>query len=420
MVAAIVAGCGSAPSRDSNATGATNASPPAPAAIAQGPFDSDLAYLRQNTHVIVLGEAGGGAQVVVSPEYQGRVMTSTTGGASAPSYGWIGRAAISAGSKQPHINVFGGEDRFWLGPEGGQYSLYFKKGDPFDLDHWQVPEAIDWGGWDVDSQSPTSVRFKKRMALVNYSGTAFDIDVDRTIRMLDVAEFEKHFGVAAGPDVRMVAFESANTITNAGKEEWQPKTGLVSIWILGMFTPSAATTIAIPFAPGPATTLGPVVNDAYFGKVPADRLRATDSVIFFRGDGQYRSKIGLSPSRALSVAGSYDAERRVLTLVQYTRPAGATSYVNSMWQIQREPYKGDVINSYNDGPPAPGKPPLGPFYELETSSPALALRPGQASTHVHRTVHVTGRESELDRLVRATLKVGLTEISRAFAGSSAN
>ena len=59
----------------------------------------------------------------------------------------------------------------------------------------------------------------------------------------------------------------------------------------------------------------------------------------------------------------------MLTLVQYTRPAGATRYVNSMWAIQQNPYGGDVINSYNDGPPAPGAAPLGPFYELETSSP---------------------------------------------------
>jgi hypothetical protein len=27
----------------------------------------------------------------------------------------------------PHINVFGGEDRFWLGPEGGQFSIFFAK-----------------------------------------------------------------------------------------------------------------------------------------------------------------------------------------------------------------------------------------------------------------------------------------------------
>jgi uncharacterized protein DUF6786 len=379
-----------------------------------GPFDSDLAFLRQKTEVIVLAEPGGTAQIVVAPEYQGRVMTSTTGGSDAPSFGWIGRAAIESRARQPHINVFGGEDRFWLGPEGGQYSLYFKKGDPFDLDHWQVPEPIDWGKWDVDSQTPTSVRFRKRMSLVNYSGTKLDIDVDRAVRLLSTSDVAEHFGAQVGSGVRMVAFESTNTVTNTGTEPWQPKSGLVSVWILGMFTPSPETTIAIPFAPGPEATRGPIVNDAYFGKVPNDRLRVTEPVIFFRGDGQYRSKIGVPPARALDFAGSYDAARRVLTLVQYTRQAGATDYVNSMWEIQRQPYKGDVINSYNDGPPAPGKPPLGPFYELETSSPALALSPGRAYTHVHRTVHAVGPEAELDALARAALKSGITDIARVF------
>ena len=47
------------------------------------------------------------------------------------------------------MNVFGGEDRFWLGPEGGQFALYFKARDPFDFDHWQVPAAFDWGRWPV-------------------------------------------------------------------------------------------------------------------------------------------------------------------------------------------------------------------------------------------------------------------------------
>ena len=190
--------------------------------------------------------------------------------------------------------------------------------------------------------------------------------------------------------MRAVAFESTNTVTNAGQEAWRPKSGLVSVWILGMFKPSPETTIAIPFAPGPESALGAVVNDSYFGKVPGDRLVIKEPVIFFRGDGQYRSKIGLSPSRALPVAGSFDAGARVLTLVQYTRPAEATDYVNSMWEIQREPYKGDVINSYNDGPPGPGKPPLGPFYQLETSSPALSLSPGQQS-HTRSSHSSSGR-----------------------------
>ena len=379
-----------------------------------GKFEADLAFLRQHTRVVVLSGLPGGGQVAVSPAYQGRVMTSTTGGSDAPSFGWLGRAAIASGQRQPHMNVFGGEDRFWLGPEGGQYALYFKPGDPFDLDHWQVPEAFDWAGWEIATQSASSVSFRKRMTLRNYSGTSLELDVDRTVRLLTEPDIAMLLGESPGGAVRTVAFESSNTVTNAGSAAWTPPSGLVSIWILGMFNPSTATTIALPFTPGLESTIGPIVNDAYFGKVPADRLIVKESVIFFRGDGQHRSKIGLPPARALPVAGSYDASGHVLTLVQYTQPAGPANYVNSMWEIQREPYKGDVVNSYNDGPAAPGKPPLGPFYELETSSPALSLAPGERYTHVHRTFHFVGPEADLDRISRATLKAGIADLAGAF------
>jgi Family of unknown function (DUF6786) len=383
-----------------------------------GRFESDMAFLRQHTGVLLLADPSGGGQVALAPAYQGRVMTSTTGGTDAPSFGWMGREAIASGARQPHMNVFGGEDRFWLGPEGGQYALYFKPGDPFDLNHWQVPEPLDWGKWEVASQSATSVRFQKRMTLVNYSGTQMDIDVDRTVRLLSRADFITLLGESPGNAVRTVAFESSNTVTNVGRAPWRPESGLVSVWILGMFNPSSATTVVLPFVPGPESTLGPIVNDAYFGKVPGDRLIVKNSAVFFRGDGQYRSKIGLSPRRALAMAGSYDASEHVLTLVQYTRPADTLSYVNSMWEIQREPYKGDVINSYNDGPPAAGQPPLGPFFELETSSPALSLSPSQPYTHVHRTFHFVGPDAELDRIARATVTVGLDELTNTFQTST--
>jgi Family of unknown function (DUF6786) len=379
-----------------------------------GRFASDLAFLKAHVQIVLLTDPSG-AQVAVAPEYQGRVMTSTTGGSDAPSFGWLGRTAIASRTRAPHMNVFGGEDRFWLGPEGGQYALYFRPGDPFDLEHWQVPEPLDWGAWDIVSRSSTSVRFRRRMTLENHSRTRLDLEVDRTVRLLTDADISALLRESPGSDVRAVAFESSNTVTNVGASKWQPESGLVSVWILGMFNPSPGTTIAIPVASGPESALGPIVNDSYFGKVPADRLIVKDSVVLFRGDGQYRSKIGLSPTRALSIAGSYDASEHVLTLVQYTRPAEADRYVNSMWEIQREPYKGDVINSYNDGSPAPGEPPLGPFYELETSSPALDLASGQPYTHVHRTFHLVGSPASLDRLARATLGVGIDTLAQAFA-----
>ncbi len=85
-----------------------------------------------------------------------------------------------------------------------------------------------------------------------------------------------------------------------------------------------------------------------------------------------------------------------------------------MWELQDNPYGGDAVNSYNDGPPEPGAKPLGPFYELETSSPALALKPGESYTHVHRTIHLLGSESELNKISETVLGVTLENIKSAF------
>ena len=372
-------------------------------------FDDDLAFLRQHTEVLVLGEEAG-ARVAVVPAWQGRVVTSTTGGPRAASYGWINRELVASRRLQPHINAIGGEDRLWLGPEGGQYSIFFRAGDPFDLEHWQTPPLIDSEPWPVAERGPRHVAFRRDGRLVNYSGTPFELRIDRTIRLLERDAAARELGVSLPASLKLVAFESENVLVNTGAAAWTKATGLLSIWILGMFQPTPRTTVVIPYRDGPESELGPVVNDAYFGKVPADRLLARGGLVFFKGDGERRSKIGLSPSRASGVMGSWDASRGLLTLVRYNRVKGATDYVNSMWEIQKQPFGGDVVNSYNDGPPAPGAKPLGPFYELETSSPAAALRPGQSLTHFHRTFHFEGERADLDALARKLLGVSLEAI----------
>jgi len=85
-----------------------------------------------------------------------------------------------------------------------------------------------------------------------------------------------------------------------------------------------------------------------------------------------------------------------------------------MWETQKEPYRGDALNSYNDGPLGPGKPGLGPFYELETSSPGLKLVSGEMYEHIHRTFHFQGTEGALDPIARAVLKVGLADLAATF------
>src|SRR4029077_12580908 len=199
-------------------------------------------------------------------------------------------------------------------------------------------------------------------------GTPFNIDINRTIRLLSKNETWRYLNTDEVDDVKVVAFESENIITNNGPADWNKQTGLLSIWILGMFNASPQTTVVIPIQPGPESALGKLVNDDYFGVVPADRLKVDDNIVYFKADAKFRSKIGIPPQRTQPVMGSYDREHGILTIVQFTYSPIAKDYVNSAWKMQDKPYGGDVANSYNDGPPPDGGPQLGNFYELESSS----------------------------------------------------
>ena len=290
-----------------------------PVAAPAATFGEDAAFLRRHTPLLVLSDRAGKAKVAVSPAWQGRVMTSTAGGDAGLSFGWINRELIASGKTQPHINVFGGEDRFWLGPEGGQFSIFFAKGAKFELSDWFTPAAIDTLPYEVAKQTKSSATFRAEFAVTNYSGTRFDVKVNREVKLLTAKNAAEQLGVPASKDVGVVAYETVNKITNAGKQPWEKKSGLLSVWILGMFNPSPATTIVVPIKSGPESALGVKVTSDYFGSVPPDRLVVKDNVVFFSGDGNYRSKIGINPKRSKAVLGSYDAANKMLTR-DYRKP----------------------------------------------------------------------------------------------------
>jgi len=87
----------------------------------------------------------------------------------------------------------------------------------------------------------------------------------------------------------------------------------------------------------------------------------------------------------------------VLTISQFTLHEGIYDYVNSLWKLQEHPYAGDAVNAYNDGP-INGKQ-MGKFYEIESSSPAAALKAGESIRHEHRTIHLKGNPSISTQLV---------------------
>ena len=366
-------------------------------------FAYDYNQLKAHVPVILLQD--GDRKVLIAEAFQGRIMTSTATGMDGNSYGWINHELIQKGEYQPHINAYGGEERFWLGPEGGQYGLYFKKGDPFDLAHWQTPGAIDTLKYPMVGKGNNWVRFVNSFSLENYSGTRFDLKIDRSIRLLEEKEAAHMLHVSLDK-VKWVAYESDNQLSNEGKQDWDKTTGVVSIWLLGMLKATPSQVVILPFK----NRGGELVNDAYFGKIGADRLVKKDGVLFFKGDAKSRGKLGIPPSIVKPVAGSYDAAKGTLTILRFNYQ-GDTAYVNSMWENQRFPYRGDVVNAYNDGPNDTGGQ-LGAFYELETSSPALVLPKRASYRHVQQTFHFEGTAEELNAICKKVLGVELSQVPK--------
>lgn len=382
--------------------------------IPKGTYGYDKAFFAEkHISTIELKDSTTNASVLIVPSYQGRVMTSSVDGPDGKSFGWINYKLIESGIVNNQFNPFGGEERLWLGPEGGPFSVYFKKDSEQVFANWVVPKEIDTKPFEVVQQSAGRVSFKKDFELVNASGTNLHIGIERTVKLLNEAETGSCLGLNLDDSLSIVAYESENILINRGNSDWTEQSGALSIWMLAMFNPSPGGVVFIPFRKGSEEEMGPIVNDDYFGKVPTDRLVISDGILFFKTDGRYRSKIGISPRRALHYCGSYDPENKVLTLLGYSKPEKPQKYVNSKWGDQEYPFKGDVVNSYNDGPVDDGSV-MGPFYEIESSSPAAFLKSGEKTTHTQRIIHITGSEIKLSIITEKLFNCSLSEIKKTF------
>ena len=267
-----------------------------------GTYGYDKTFFEnQNIDFIELRDNNDPAILLVVPAYQGRVMTSTAGGDDGMSFGWINYSFIEAGKQDPQINVYGGEERFWLGPEGGPNSIYFKAGDEQVFENWVVPPVIDTESFNIVQCDSQHVEFVKNTVLTNASGTEFHIGIRRIVSLLPRNSVSALLGVDIPADLQAVAYQTDNIIKNTGDAAWIKEDGLLSVWMLCMFDPSLASTVFIPFQKEGEVIIG---NDDYFGKVPSDRLIVDNGAIYFKIDGKFRSKIGLPYHRATSLCGN--------------------------------------------------------------------------------------------------------------------
>lgn len=365
-------------------------------------FSSLKRFIEKYHSIITLHQQN--TALILSPNLQGRVLFGTPNINRDLAIGWINPDLFQKGIFTPHISPYGGADRFWLAPEAGQFALFFKKDEPFDYQHWQTPKPLDETPFQLVKTSKNKAHFKANFTLENYAGFFFNIEVNRWVTLFNQSTIEKELNIKIPSKISALGYASKNKITNAGKVSWSKKNGLISIWILGMFEANSTATAIIPYQ----KELN--LNTNYFNTLPPERIKILPNHVLFRVDGALKSKIGLLPQSALNVLGSYDAQNNCLTIIKYSLTK-SKNYPNSLWQHQKNPFGGDVINVYNDGPNEDGTI-LGPYFELETTSATKTLAPQKSIHHTHATFHFVGSFEELNRISKNILHFDLNNLKQ--------
>src|SRR5664279_4918982 len=210
LLALLMAGCSSSSNKNKK-----NMNSKAEEVFQKGSYGYDLAFLKAHKlNLIELKDATSKASVVLVPDLQGRVMTSSANGNGGKSFGWINYKLFESGVVSGQFNPYGGEERLWFGPEGGPFSIYFQKGKEQLFANWLVPKEIDTKPFEVVSQTEGSVSFKNEFALANASGTTLNIGIERTVKLLNRAEAEKALQLSLDTSLNYVAYESENILTN--------------------------------------------------------------------------------------------------------------------------------------------------------------------------------------------------------------
>jgi hypothetical protein len=363
----------------------------------KGSFGYDLHYLSEKDDMLVLLSDDTQAQIIVSPGYQGKVFTSTAQGLEGKSLGFVNYKVFESGELNEHMNGYGGENRLWIGPEGGCFSIFFKPGVAQVYDNWFTPKPLDTEPWQVLASDRKTVRMEKEMHVSNYLGSRLHLKVQRKITLLEACEINSALGITSDEKVNAVAYSTENSLTNLNDYAWTPETGTVSIWMLDMFRTAPQAVTIVPFIRGDDKELGLVATTAYFGEIPADRYCEKEGCVFLKTDGKYRSKIGLNNKRTKAIAGNYDPDSGHLTVATFDVDREA-AYLNQEWNPEKHPLVGDVFNGYNDGPLDDGSI-MGPFLELESSSPAALLNPGESLVHHHNVFHFVGEGAPLSAIM---------------------
>ncbi len=374
----------------------------------------EMAFLsKYNVEVKVLRNDE--SMLIYSPKYQGRVLTSAFGDEKSPSIGWYNREVLGFGNVDLRKSIVGGEDVFVIGPEGGDSSIYFEQGALFTEENRKQPEMISSKSWKVVSSSKTQVRFESEGEIVNARGKKFNVKAEREVSLLSRSDVAKILGIEIPTNLKLVAFQSMNKLTNVGANDWTETFGMLNMGTKSCFNANKTVNTFVPFRPGDASKLGDVVRDNVFdsalgASLSADRISVNDDYIRFKCDGMHMSGIGVSARRSEGIVLSYDDKNSILTIILYIKPSGNRAYFPVSWRNSQAGFDGDAISVFNNGPASKNIYYADMFYEIATHSPALNLSKGKSQFHLQRTFHFHGSEYDLDLLAYKLTGISLKQL----------
>lgn len=368
--------------------------------------DKNLTFKEQiakaeNVENLTILESGN-SMVAVASELQGRVLTTSANGPDGVGYGWVKWETITNNQHREKKAYLGGESRLWFGPEFGEFSIFFDSGKEQIDDNMRAPSDLETSMFDIIEETNSHITSQGNLSITNSHGFTFKLNALRKISILPKDELMTLLESAVPNDINYVGFRSETSIKNIDDKEWTKENGLLSIWELGCMLTSKDTKVIIPLKKQSEEI------SSYFSPIDSTRMIVKDSVLYFKSDASYFSKIGVPPNLSKNIFGSYSPSQNLLSITRYSLSEADSIYVNSI-KGNTDPYKGDIINIFN-GARSANPERNWPFYEFESSSSALQLEPADVKNHWQEIYHFEGNIQSLNKIAHTLLGINLDDI----------
>ena len=361
--------------------------------------------------------------VVVTPKLVGRVMCMSFDSEDGQATGFVNEKQLRKGCSTSGFaarsgpedgwNDFGGAERIWFAPEGGEYGFFFDPGVEHNMYNYRMSYPLHAVPYKVVDQpsDEKSVTFSALIQLVNYRGSKISLEVTRKITVLESCPF----AVGLGGSLDVVGFRSQTWAKNVGLTALNKHTTPLSLWTAGIFNSGKQVIVLLPCRKGPVSELGePVIKEyfRYVSNLPMDdRTLAShwwvsDGCVLIKANGKVQLKLEMQKRRSLGRLASIDLEDYTMTIVDF-KLYPELDYAASYFL----PYDGDLLDGgamssfMNVGDRKSRETAI---YELEFCSPILELQRNETFCHVSDTYQLRGDKASMasicDRFFNVDLK----------------